>query len=58
METEKTYFNSSLNREDYAVIKDEAYRLGLNIKDHISNIMRNYVESKRMEDTCTTNNNT
>lgn len=56
METERTYFNSSLDREDYAVIKDEAYRLGITIKDHISDILLNYVEGKK-EELSTTNTN-
>lgn len=47
---EKCKFNSYVSREYYAVIKDEAFRCGITIKEHISNILISYVNSKRKED--------
>jgi hypothetical protein len=47
----KTYFNSSMEREDYAEIKDEAYRIGggLTVRKHISNILTEYATKLRKE---------
>lgn len=46
---ELAYFTSSVSREDYAIIKDEAYKLDVTIKKHISNIIHDYAEQKRKE---------
>jgi hypothetical protein len=47
---EKTTFNSSVSREDYAIIRDEAYKYNLTIKQHISNILSMYAKQKREEE--------
>jgi hypothetical protein len=44
-----TYFNSSVSREDYAIIKAEAYNLNITIREHISNIVSEYAKLKRKE---------
>lgn len=49
MSENKTYFNSYLNRDDYEVIKTEAYRLQITTKHHISNILTDYATLKRKE---------
>jgi len=41
---EKSYFNSSLPVEIYKLLKIEAIQLNLTIKQHISNILENYVK--------------
>ena len=43
--TEKVYFNSYADRENYRLIKDEAYAKGITIKQHISDIVSMYAES-------------
>lgn len=48
-EEEKTYFNSSVSRDDYRVVKDEAYALGITVKKLISNIIHTYAETRRKE---------
>lgn len=45
----KTYFNSYISRDDYEVIKTEAYRLQITTKHHISNILAEYATLKRKE---------
>lgn len=47
---ENTYFNSFLSKENYAIIRDEAYRKSLTIREHISNILSDYATNKRRED--------
>lgn len=42
----KSYFNSSLPIEYYKKIKIEAIELGITIRQHISNILKMYVEEK------------
>ena len=46
----KSYFNSYVDREDYAIIKDEAFKLGITVKKHISDIITDYAKSKRKEE--------
>jgi hypothetical protein len=48
---DKIYFNSYTSREDYAVIKDEAFKLDITVKLHISNIISAYAIQKRKEAT-------
>jgi hypothetical protein len=50
METERISFNSRVSRESYAVIRDEAFKLGISVKEHISNIITNYAELNRKEE--------
>lgn len=45
----KTYFNSYIDRNDYAMIKNEAYKLQITTKQHISNILTEYAKLKRKE---------
>jgi hypothetical protein len=47
---EKAYFNSYLSKEDYAVIRDEAYRKGSTIREHISNILSSYANKRKEEE--------
>jgi hypothetical protein len=47
--SEKAYFNSSVDKKDYAVIRDEAYKLRITIKQHISNIITLHVSKSRKE---------
>lgn len=47
--SEKAYFNSSVDKKDYAIIKDEAYRLGITVKQHISNIISKHANKSREE---------
>lgn len=49
MSNNKAYFNSYVNRDDYEVIKTEAYRLQITTKHHISNILTDYAILKRKE---------
>ncbi|MFA5037777.1 MAG: hypothetical protein WC479_11455 [Candidatus Izemoplasmatales bacterium] len=46
---EKTYFNSYLPEIYYRKIKVEAVQLGVNVKDRISTILKEYVEIKYPE---------
>lgn len=46
---DKIQFNSFLDRESYSVIKAEAFKENVTVKIHISNILRNYAETKRKE---------
>jgi hypothetical protein len=46
---ERSSFNSSVDREIYAVIKDEAFRLGITVKCHISNILTEYAIKRKEE---------
>ncbi len=38
------YFNSYLERSKYGTIKDEAFRLGITTKEHVSGILSAYAE--------------
>ena len=49
MSDNKAYFNSYVTRDDYEVIKTEAYRLQITTKHHISNILSDYATLKRKE---------
>lgn len=49
MSDNKAYFNSYVSRDDYEVIKTEAYRLQITTKHHISNILSDYATLKRKE---------
>lgn len=40
----KSYFNSNLPIEHYKKLKIEAVELGITIKEHISNVLKNYIE--------------
>jgi hypothetical protein len=46
---EKVAFNSYLPDEEYKIIKIEAVQLGINVKDHISSILSNYVKTRKEE---------
>lgn len=46
---EQLTFNSSVDRDDYAVIKDEAFKLSITVKEHISNIVTAYARQKQLE---------
>jgi hypothetical protein len=46
---EQLTFNSSVDRDDYAVIKDEAFKLNITVKEHISNIVTSYAKQKQLE---------
>jgi hypothetical protein len=46
----KVFFNSFAERENYRLIKDEAYNKGITVRQHISNIINIYAENlKRKE---------
>lgn len=47
--SDKTYFNSYIDRDYYSMIKSEAYRLHITTKQHISNILTEYAISRRKE---------
>jgi len=46
---ERAYFNSFTSRENYAILKAEAYELKRTVKEHISAIISDYVDAKRKE---------
>lgn len=46
----RTSFRSKLDKELYAIIKDEAYRMEIPVSDHISNIVSAYAEKKRRKE--------
>jgi len=43
-------FNSRLPAELYKVIKVEAVTKGINVRDHISNILKEYAEAKLIQE--------
>ncbi len=45
----KSYFNSSIPASHYKRIKLEAVNLQINVKDHIGNILKSYVEERYPE---------
>jgi hypothetical protein len=46
---EKSYFSSSVNRDDYALIRSEAFRQGKPVRNFISEIISQYAEKLRKE---------
>ncbi len=52
----KSYFNSSLPTKYYKPLKIEAINLNVTIRQHISNILEDYVKTKEEVRTASTNN--
>jgi hypothetical protein len=46
---EQLSFNSSVDRDDYAIIKDEAFKRGITVKEHISAIVTEYARKAKLE---------
>ena len=51
MNSQISYFNSSLPTEVYKKVKIEAIKLNITVKEHLSNIIKNYIEEKEDEST-------
>ena len=44
---ERISFNSRMDREDYAVIRREAFEKGITVREHISNILTIYARTRK-----------
>ena len=54
---EKAYFNSFMEKELYKKLKVEAVRMNITIKQHISNILSNYIKQKETNSNSNVNYN-